>query len=111
MTDKRFTETVSTGIVTDNMTGKEFNCDMRIDDELLELLNKLSDENEQLKQELQNLRAEKTYETITLRERVPNETIERFKQDLQNGEFIELTARPNVRKHKNDHIEWKGDME
>lgn len=49
MTEKRFTEIVSTGIVTDNATGKKYNCDMRIDDELLKLLNELSDENEQLK--------------------------------------------------------------
>ena len=52
MTDKRFTETVSTGIVTDNMTGKEFNCDMRIDDELLDLLNELHEENKSLKRRL-----------------------------------------------------------
>ena len=51
MINKRFTETLSTGIVTDNMTGKEYKCEMRIDDELLEFLNKLSDENEQLKQD------------------------------------------------------------
>lgn len=58
MTDKRFTETVSTGIVTDNMTGKEFNCDMRIDDKLLELLNNLSDENRQLKHRIKKLQNE-----------------------------------------------------
>ena len=52
MTDKRFKETISTGIVTDTITGKEYNCEMRIDDELLEFLNKLSDENEQLKKEI-----------------------------------------------------------
>ena len=47
---KRFTETVSTGIVTDTLTGKEYNCDMRIDEELLEQLNYFCEENEQLKQ-------------------------------------------------------------
>lgn len=56
MTAKRFTETVSTGIVTDHVTGKEYKCEMRIDDELLELLNKLADENEQLKKENQMLK-------------------------------------------------------
>ena len=71
----------------------------------------LKKENEQLKQELQNLRAKKTYETIELREKLSDETIEKFKEDLQNGEFIELTARPQVRKHPNDHIRWKGDVE
>ena len=45
MTNKRFTETLSTGIVTDNVTGKEYNCEMRIDDKLLELLNELHEEN------------------------------------------------------------------
>lgn len=49
MNEKRFIETVSTGIVTDNVTGKEYNCEMRIDDELLELLNELSEENERLR--------------------------------------------------------------
>ena len=49
MTVKRFTETLSTGIVTDHVTGKEYNCEMRIDDKLLELLNELSEENERLR--------------------------------------------------------------
>lgn len=52
MTKKRFTETVSTGIVKDNATGKEYNCEFRIDDKLLKLLNDLSDENEHLKYSL-----------------------------------------------------------
>lgn len=55
MTVKRFTETLSTGIVTDNVTGKEYNCDMRIDDDLLTLLNELHEENEQLKQLIKEL--------------------------------------------------------
>lgn len=50
MTTKRFIETVSTGIVTDTLTGKEYNCDMRIDDELLDQLNYFCEENERLKQ-------------------------------------------------------------
>ena len=52
MTKKRFTEAVSTGIVTDNMTNKEYNCEMRIDDDFLHLINNLADENEQLKGEV-----------------------------------------------------------
>lgn len=28
MSKERFTETVSTGIVTDNLTGKEYKCEM-----------------------------------------------------------------------------------
>ncbi len=43
MTEKRFTETVSTGIVTDNQTGKEYNCEMRISDEFLELVNDINE--------------------------------------------------------------------
>ena len=58
MTDKRFTETVSTGIVTDNVTGKEYNCEMRIDDELLEFLNELAEENKEQKTFLKSLREE-----------------------------------------------------
>ena len=53
--NKRFTETVSTGIVTDNMTNKEYNCEMRIDDNFLHLINNLADENEQLKKILNEL--------------------------------------------------------
>ena len=48
MTAKRFTETVSTGIVTDNLTGKEYRCEMRIDKELLDLLNELHEGNTHL---------------------------------------------------------------
>ena len=48
----RFTETLSTGIVTDNITGKEYKCEMRIDDDLLKLLNELHEENQQLKKTL-----------------------------------------------------------
>lgn len=49
MTAKRFTETLSTGIITDHVTGKEYKCEMRIDDKLLELLNELHKENQRLK--------------------------------------------------------------
>lgn len=49
MTNQRFTETLSTGIVTDNFTGKEYKCEMRIDDDLLKLLNELHEENENVK--------------------------------------------------------------
>lgn len=49
MTEKRFKETVSTGIVTDTITGKEYKCDYRINDELLELINKMEEENKELK--------------------------------------------------------------
>lgn len=52
MIKERFSETVSTGIVTDNITGKEYNCDVRIDEELLELLNALHEENQTLKAQL-----------------------------------------------------------
>ena len=49
MTEQRFKETVSTGIVTDTITGKEYNCEYRINDELLELINKIDKENRELK--------------------------------------------------------------
>ena len=55
MTKERFTETLSTGIVTDNVTGKEYKCEMRINDDLLELLNELAEENEQLKSTIAQL--------------------------------------------------------
>jgi len=51
MIEKRFKETVSTGIITDTITGKEYNCEYRIDDELLELINKIAEENMMLKEE------------------------------------------------------------
>ena len=49
--NKRFTEIASTGIVIDNITEKEYNCDMRIDDDFLHLINNLAEENKQLKYE------------------------------------------------------------
>ena len=49
MSEKRFTETISTGIVTDNKTGIEYSCEMRIDDDFLNLVNIIADGNEQLK--------------------------------------------------------------
>ena len=49
ITEKRFTETISTGIVTDNVTGKEYKCEMRIDKEFLDLVNALDEENTHLK--------------------------------------------------------------
>ena len=52
MTEKRFMETVSTGIVTDTITKKEYKCEMRIDEDLLELLNELHEENMMLKGEV-----------------------------------------------------------
>lgn len=55
MTEKRFTETLSTGIVTDNVTGKEYNCEMRIDDKLLELLNELHEENKELQDTIETI--------------------------------------------------------
>ena len=54
MNNKRFKETFSTGIVTDTLTGKEYNCEMRIDDDFLELVNTISAENEQLKKDIQD---------------------------------------------------------
>ena len=47
MTEKRFTEIVSTEKVIDNQTGKEYDC--LIDDDLLKLLNELHEENEYYK--------------------------------------------------------------
>ncbi len=55
MTTKRFTETISTGIVTDTTTGKKYNCEIRIDDELLKLLNELAEENRYLKEKISEL--------------------------------------------------------
>lgn len=49
MSEKRFKETLSTGIVTDTKTGKEYKCEMRIDDAFLELVNDLAEDNEKLK--------------------------------------------------------------
>lgn len=50
--NKRFKETISTGIVTDMITGEEYNCEYRINDELLELINKIAEENKELNQVL-----------------------------------------------------------
>ena len=53
---ERFTETISTGIVTDNKTGKEYNCEMRIADNFLNLVNNIAEENENLNLNYKELR-------------------------------------------------------
>lgn len=55
MSKKRFKETISTGIVTDTVTGKEYNCEMRVDDDFLELINTISAENERLKKQINDI--------------------------------------------------------
>ena len=50
MSEKRFIETISTGIITDTETGKEYNCEMRIDDDFLDLVNDLAEDNKKLKE-------------------------------------------------------------
>lgn len=55
MSKKRFKETISTGIVTDTVTGKEYNCEMRIHDDFLELVNTISAENERLKKQINDI--------------------------------------------------------
>ena len=50
MTEKRFTETISTMTVTDNQTGREYKCEMGIDTDLLGVLNMLHEENQSLKE-------------------------------------------------------------
>lgn len=57
MTNQRFTETLSTGIVTDHITGREYKCEMRIDDDLLKLLNELHEENQLVKDTLNELKS------------------------------------------------------
>ena len=47
MTKKRFTETVS-----DTVTGREYKCEMGIDDDLLELLNEQHEQIQELYQEI-----------------------------------------------------------
>lgn len=79
MTEKRFVETLSTGIVTDNVTGKEYLCEMRIDDELLELLNELDKEN----QDLATKKEDAEYELLHLKEKYEEllEENERLKEE------------------------------
>jgi len=50
MSEKRFIETVSTGIITDTETGKEYKCEMRIDEDFLDLVNDLAEDNKKLKE-------------------------------------------------------------
>ena len=49
---KRFTETISTAIVHDNKTGKEYKCEYRIDDKLLEVMNDIDEFNEFLEKRI-----------------------------------------------------------
>lgn len=55
MTEKRFIETISTGLIKDNQTGIEYPCEMRIDEDFLNLVNTIAEENEQLKQFIDEL--------------------------------------------------------
>ena len=50
MSEKRFVETISTGIITDTETGKEYKCEMRIDEDFLDLINDLAEDNKKLKE-------------------------------------------------------------
>ena len=52
----RFKEIVSTGVVIDIVTGEEYNCEMRISDNLLRLMNDLDKENALLKEENKRLK-------------------------------------------------------
>lgn len=72
ITAKRFTETVSTGIVHDNVTGREYKCEMRIDDDLLRLLNELHEEN-QSKEKVLHLAANKIETLLEENEKLKKE--------------------------------------
>ena len=79
MTEKRFTETISTGIIKDNQTGIEYSCEMRIDDDFLNLVNTISGENEELKKEVKQLKNKiKTYNST---HELLKETIDRLRSD------------------------------
>lgn len=89
MTEKRFVETISTGIVTDNVTGKEYLCEMRIDDELLELLNELDKEN----QDLATKKEDAEYELLHLKEKYEelleeNEQLKRQNKELEKFRYL-----------------------
>ena len=64
MIKKRFKETLSTGIVTDTVTGKEYKCEMRIDDDLLTLINALDEENTLLKKQIYLLHMQSMFSTV-----------------------------------------------
>lgn len=79
MTEKRFTETISTGIIKDNQTGIEYSCEMRIDDDFLNLVNTIAEENEELKKEVKQLKNKiKTYNST---HELLKETIDRLRSD------------------------------
>ena len=79
---ERFTEIVSLGIVIDNVTCKEYNCEMRIDDKLLDLMNALDIENRQLSFENEELE-EEVYELLEDRQALINFIREKFPEDYK----------------------------
>lgn len=81
MTEKRFKETVSTGIVTDTLTGKEYKCEMRIDEDLLKFLNELHEENRELQRHLDVMRSGALTDDKRIKELY--EKNERLKQEKQ----------------------------
>ena len=79
---ERFTEIVSIGTVIDNVTCKEYNCEMRIDDKLLDLMNSLDIENRQLSFENEELE-EEVYELSEDRQALINFIRENFPEDYK----------------------------
>ena len=55
MTEKRFREVVSIKTIKDNVTGIAYTPCL-VNDDFLDLINKLAEENEELKQQLKHLR-------------------------------------------------------
>lgn len=53
MTEKRFKEIISTQKVIDTQTGKEYDC--LLDNDFYDLVNSLAEENEQLKEQLNDI--------------------------------------------------------
>ena len=92
----RFTETISTGIIIDNKTGKEYICEMRIDDDFLNLVHTIAEENEQLKQreeklldeieDFQNLLKQADdkidYAVSIVKKTCPKEFVSKFKEKM-----------------------------
>lgn len=89
MTEKRFVETISTGIITDTVTGKEYNCEYRVSNEFLELINTIAEENEQLKQGLEELKEIGDYQADRIKElqEFEDKVFDSLNEKIKSGEI------------------------
>lgn len=108
MSNKRFKETISTGIVTDTLTGKEYKCEMRIDDDFLELVNTISAENEQLKKQINDITIKYTENRIEFDKDELYVRDNNIEIDLKNRNLSIIICVPSIKEYLKLHYTVTG---